>query len=265
MPLIHIPFGNYIFGTTPVHRLDPRVKMLAVATLLPAILLVGHWRGLLPVAVVTLAAILAARISPRALAGDVWSLRLFYLITILAHALFDRSGHILIRLPYNIHITDIGLNRGALFTVKIIILTLFAGVLHRTTHPADWERAMESLLPSRSRLGRLIGRPALTFGLALRMLPLLLNEAFRIRLAQIGRGLEFQGSLIKRVRSLEPLVGPLLSASLHRADSLTAAMHSRGYRLDAPRSSYHKLYFGWLGAVGSITVIIATITAILWK
>jgi len=238
-----IAFGTFVQGRSTLHSLDPRTKLLGGAAVMLGAVLTQSWLGLIAPGMVALGAVIAADYRTKELLRDVWSLRFFYLLTILLHLLFDRQGEPLGRV-LNLTVTTGGLNAGFFFSAKIALLALLAGVVNRTTHPAAWSKGIESLLPSRGKVGRWLGRPGLTFGLALRMLPTMLGEAARIRTAQKARGLDLtKGGAVGRVRNLLPLLAPLLTATFRRADLMSDAMQARGFILDQPRSSYRPLRF----------------------
>lgn len=239
--LVNIPLGGFRPGDSTLHGLDPRAKLAAGAATLVGVVLAKSWSGVGLLAGLALAATALGGISGRELARDLWSFRLFYLLTFLLHALLDRGGTPAFSL-IGIVVTREGLAAGLFFSAKIALLAVLGGALARTTHPAHWSKALEALLPSAGRFGRAFGRPGLVMALALRMLPTILTEAERIRLAQVARGLEIgRGGPLRRVRSLLPLAAPLLSATLRKADTVSAAMISRGFRLDAPRTAHNPL------------------------
>ena len=229
-----IAFGTFVQGRSPLHSLDPRTKLLGGAAVMVGAVLTQSWLGLIAPGMVALGAVIAADYRAKELARDVWSLRFFYLLTVLLHLLFDREGDVLGKV-WNLTVTTGGLNAGLFFSVKIALLALIAGVVNRTTHPAAWSKGVEGLLP---------GRLGLILGLALRMLPTMLAEAVRIRTAQRARGLDLsKGGMVARVRNLLPLLAPLLTATFRRADLMSDAMQARGFMLDQRRGSYRPLRF----------------------
>ena len=77
--------------------------------------------------------------------------------------------------------------------------------------------------------------------MALRFMPMLLEEYERLRMAQMARGADFTtGSLALRIRALAALTVPLLLSAFRRADELALAMEARGYRR-GPRTTLREL------------------------
>jgi len=250
----NMPFGRFRLGSSVLHRLDPRAKLLGLATVMMGGLLAQSWTAFAFPAAAVIASAALSNPARGDIRRDVWSLRFFYLLTLLLHLLFTRTGEALAGIG-GVGFTSGGLNAGLFFSVKIASLAVLAGAVNRTTHPASWSKAVEAMTPSRGWLQRIIGRPELVMGLALRMLPTMLAEAERIRTAQIARGLNPRmGGIVRRIRNLLPLAAPLLNATLRRADVLSDAMLARGYRLDAPRTSWRPLRlqcFDWFAMIFS--------------
>jgi energy-coupling factor transport system permease protein len=253
----HIPFNRVRPGDSFVHRLSPGVKLVWSAFYVLSMVWISRWHELALVAGLTLPALILARAGLSDAFKDVWSLRFFYLITLALHLLLD-AGHPLILLPLGLSVSALGLDRGLFFSAKIALIATMMGVVLRTTHPSEWVEALELSSRGQGRLSRAVRGFALTLGLAIRFLPLILAEAERIRWAQVSRGLQIQGGLVKRVKTLIPLLVPLMAAALDRANGITAAMLSRGFDLDAPRTRYQAAKFTWRDAtalVGAAAII----------
>lgn len=258
--MIRVPFGNYQSGDSILHRLDPRIKIIGVSVLVSFALVVCDWIRLLPFGLVTLLANAGARTNARILLRDIRSLTLFYVMTVVLHSILT-PGEPLIELLPGFTVTIDGLFRGLFFSVKIALLAALFGPLMRTTHPAEWARAVEGLVPGSEKMGRILRRLSIILGLAMRFLPTLVREAERIRWAQVGRGLQLGGGMIRRAKSLVPLIMPLLVESIRKAEQVSLAMQARGFRIDAPRSDYKPLKMKAID-VGASLVVIGSISPV---
>ncbi|MBM3326555.1 MAG: energy-coupling factor transporter transmembrane protein EcfT [Calditrichaeota bacterium] len=256
-----LPFGKYQTGRSLLHRLDPRTKLFNLMWLLIALVWITKWRQLVLLGLPILAGVGCSGSSRKTIWRDVLSLKLFYVITILGHIIFPRST--LDNADWQFTLNTADLIQGVFFAVKIALIGLLAGALNRTTHPSQWGEALETLIPSHTHFARRLGRPALVFGLALRALPTLLMEAERIRMAQIGRGLCIEGGLFRRARNLQPLLTPLLSSAFHYGGQTTAAMLSRGYNPDQPRTSLYPLKMARMDWVVSALTFLLSLWCIL--
>ena len=251
-PITRNPFGHFTPGAGGLHRLDPRAKLTAALALTVASVLVQRWSGAALLALPLVAAVCARWAALSEVWRDIRALWLFYLLTIVIHLL--TGGALPWRGGVNLSAFLPSVGRGLFFSVRIALLAGAAGMLLRTTHPADWTRALESSVPRRGVLALPLRKLALVFGLAVRFLPVTLAEAERIRAAQVNRGLKVGGGLLQRVRSLIPLAVPLVAGTLDRAESVTTTLMVRGYNLHVPRTCYQPLKFGWRDAV-ALTVV----------
>jgi len=231
---------------------DPRTKIVGLAIVLLGIVLTDTWSGLSVIVTGSFTALIHYS-DLKQLLRDGWSFRLFYIFTFLMHLIFDHSGTTVFSI-LNWDLTTGGILAGAFFSIKIAMMVLLGGLFSRSTHPADLSRGMEQLFPSSGLIGRISGRPGIVVGLALRMLPTIMAESERIRTAQIARGLKVtRNGFLADIRGYMPLMGPLLNATMRKADSIHAAMVCRGYNLDKPRKSLFQLkmaYFDWLAITG---------------
>ncbi len=256
-----IPIGAFQPGSSHLHRIDPRAKISVFAAMLIGIVLTNTWNGLLLTAIISVAAALSTEKAAR-IGRDVSGFRFFYFFTIFMHLIFDRGGNTLFQFG-KFEVTTFGIIAGIFFSLKIALIAMLGGLFSRTTHPADLSKSLGIMLPSRGPIARLLGRPGIVVGLALRMLPTILAEAERIRTAQLARGLKLtEGGLIKRTKNLLPLIGPLLTATLKRGDAIHAAMSARGFVLDRDRTTFLELrmkFSDWSILAGGIVVSIIAV------
>ncbi len=256
----YLPFRKYQYGNSRIHKLDPRTKLFGLIIILMAIVWVREWYQLGVLITIVILGIIFSNSKFKQVLRDILSFKLFYIITILIHIIF----------PYkNVNCGDtqrlvysLGLMQGIFFAVKIAVIGLLAGLLNRTTPSSEWAVAVETLVPSHTRLARLLRHPAIVFGLALRMLPTLLQEAERIRWSQIGRGLQIKGGFKNRIKSLPPLILPLLTSSFHHFEQITTAMLSRGFNPTRPRVYMYPLKMTLLDWVVLLLILILSIGSI---
>lgn len=252
-------FGKYSPGNTLLHTLDLRIKLIGVCILVSTALVADSWLDLGAIAIMVLVTVCTARMPARELIKDFWALRLLYLVTVLLHSVLS-SGQMLLQLPFGLTVTVQGIERGFFFASKIALLTAFVGPFMRTTHLSSFLRLFN---PGGGRikiLRRIFTPLTLTFGIAIRFLPLILEEVERIRWSQVSRGLNFRGGIIRKAKTLTPLLTPLLSASFDRVDVITTAMQSRGFSLSRERTNYNRVR---LGAKDYLTLLLVIVVAII--
>ncbi|MDA0746694.1 MAG: energy-coupling factor transporter transmembrane protein EcfT [bacterium] len=240
MPLLsNITLGRYIPGHSLLHQLDPRVKILGTAALLTALLAGGS--GLVLASFLLLVGVAGKRSGfPFHLqAGNLRPLAPILVLTFALNALMT-PGTVVYALPFA-DITHEGLVRGLFLAGRFCAVVLTTSLFTFTTSPLELADGLERLL----RPFRCFGFPAhelaMTTTIALRFVPLLVDEADRLRKSQLARGADFGGGPIRRVRSLLPLLLPLFISAFGRADRLAVAMESRCYRGGLGRSQFRVL------------------------
>ena len=235
-----IRLGQYLPGDTVVHRLDPRVKILSVIAL-SILIFAATWAEILLISLFLAAVVAATRMGPAQALGALRPVAAFMAMIFLVHLFFTEGRPILLLAPLPVRITQEGLVRGIYVTWQFACLVLGAAVLTLTTLPSDLVGGIERLLRPLSRVGIPSQDLAVMIAMALRFMPMLLEEYDRLRMAQMARGADFTtGSLTLRTRAVAALAIPLLLSAFRRADELAVAMEARGYRR-GPRTTLREL------------------------
>lgn len=219
--------GFYIPGNSPVHRLDPRVKILSVLVL-SAIIFRSGPSSVLPVSLVLGGLVCRAGISFAQVLRSLRPVAFFFLCIFLLH-LFFTPGRPLFQVTGSL-ISYEGLATGSLLTWRFVCLIVAAVVLTATTLPSELVSGIERLLRPLKPLGINSHDAAMMISLALRFIPALIGEYERIRTAQASRGMDFsKGGLKGKIRGVTFLALPLTVNSFLRAEEIAAAMEARGY------------------------------------
>jgi energy-coupling factor transporter transmembrane protein EcfT len=235
-----IRLGQYLPGDTVIHRLDPRVKILSVVAL-SILIFAATPAEILLISAFLIAVIRSTRMTPVQALGALRPVAVFMAMIFLVHLLFTEGPPILSLTPLSVRITQEGLVRGIYVTWQFAGFVLGAAVLTRSTPPSDLVAGIERLLRPLSRVGIPSQDLAVMIAMALRFMPMLLEEYDRIRMAQMARGADFTtGNLALRTRAVASLAVPLLLSAFRRADELAVAMEARGYRR-GPRTTLREL------------------------
>lgn len=236
--------GQFYPAESPLHRLDPRAKILAVVLVAAGLFLVGSIAGLLVVGAGVLALATAGRIP---LSGFLRLLRPVAVIVAFTAAfqvLFVREGELLFEI-WVVEVYSEGLRLAAFLALRILVLIAAAALLTATTSPLALTDGIEDLLSPLKRLRFPAHEVAMMMTIALRFIPTLYDEAQKITNAQKARGADFaSGGLAGRIRALLPVLIPLTVGAFARADELAEAMESRGYAGGEGRTRYRELSFG---------------------
>jgi len=142
---------------------------------------------------------------------------------------------------WGISISWTGLLVGVKYAWRLALLIFVTGILSFTTIPTDLTDGVERLLKPLQRWRVPVHELAFMSTLALRFVPTIIDEAERIQKAQMSRGADFSGSLIKRIQALVPLLVPLFVATFQRADELAIAMEARCYRGSEGRVPFREM------------------------
>ncbi len=236
--LTDLSLGRYYSTGSPIHALDPRVKMVGVLAVLIAVLLTENPVAYVFLSVTLVALVATSRLPARFLLRNLGSLRWLLVIVLIMHGFFTDGTAVFDWLPA---LTWEGLRFGLIFAWRIGLMVSAATLLTATTSPVDLGDGVEKLGKPLARIGVPIHELAMISVIALRFVPTLLDEARRIIKAQIGRGATFEGGPVARAKSAVPVLIPLFASAFRRADDLALAMDARCYRGAVGRTKYIEL------------------------
>lgn len=123
--------------------------------------------------------------------------------------------------------------------------------------------AIERFLTPFRRIGIPAHEIAMMLSISLRFIPILIDEAERIRRAQVSRGSQFDGNILRKLRSIVPLIIPLFLSTFRRAHDLALAMDARCYQGGARRTNYYVLRFRRIDGIASLTVFLFSIPVVI--
>jgi energy-coupling factor transport system permease protein len=243
MALRDITLGQYAPRNSPVHRLDPRSKILIFGTAMMLTLSLKNGLVLAGFGVLGLAVFRLAGLSVRIAFRNIRSFFWLFGLTILIHA-FTTEGKDWLRIPGGFAtVTREGTLNGFFYSLRIAVLLIFANGLTLTASPMELTDALERFLKPFRRFGVPAHEIALMISISIRFIPLLIDEADRIRKAQMSRGGRTGGSLRNRIRGVFPVVIPLFVSSFRKAGDLAFAMDARCYQGGDGRTQYRPLAF----------------------
>jgi energy-coupling factor transport system permease protein len=248
-----LTLGQYFAGQSSIHQLDPRTKLLASMVVMALLMWVENWRVLMFWTLILSVVVQRTQLPPRLFIRNLRAFLWLFAITILLQTLSPNFYDDAPDLSYNetspplrvwgISISWTGLILGVKYAWRLVLLIVVAGILSFTTVPTDLTDGVERLLQPLQRWRVPVHELSFMTTLALRFVPTIVDEAERIQKAQMSRGADFSGSLVKRIQSLVPLLVPLFVATFHRADDLAIAMEARCYRGSAGRVSFREMRF----------------------
>ncbi len=224
------PAGQYIAGSSLLHRLDARAKIICLFILLALVIVSSSaYNYVLALSVICII-ILLSEMTVRYVFGTVGRLWLFFITIFLMNALFFDTENPLC--SWWIFQPSIGgIKQGFSVVVHVVLILILSNVLTLTTSPTQITSALESLIKPLKLLGIPIEDVAMIVGVAIQFIPTLTEETEAIKMAQTARGARFESKKLReRALSVVPLVVPIFLSTFRRADELSLAMEARGYR-----------------------------------
>ena len=223
-----ITLGQYFPGDTPVHRLDPRTKLLCVILYFIALFVANGFISTLLVFATLAFAVAISRIKPGALLKGMKPLMFIVVFTAILN-LFYTEGEVVAQW-WIFRITAEGIRRTILMVLRIFLLVSCTFLLTYTTSPLQLTDGLEYLLKPLNKLHFPVHELSMMMSIALRFIPTLIEETDKIMSAQKARGADFEtGGLVKRAKALLPVLVPLFVSAFRRADELATAMECRCY------------------------------------
>jgi energy-coupling factor transport system permease protein len=246
--LSDITLGQYFPGSSILHKLDPRVKIILSVIFMVAIFSAHSVYCYLLVSAATVLLLLISRISVRVVLRGIRPILYVLIFTMILNLFFtsvDESSRLLVSF-WRIRIYDTSIYRSVFMALRVVLLVIGTSVLLTyTTTPIALTDGIESLLSPLKLLRLPVHEFAMMMTIALRFIPTLIEETDKIMNAQKARGADFSnGSLVQRAKALIPILVPLFVSAFQRAIDLATAMECRCYRGGKGRTKLIKLSIG---------------------
>lgn len=223
-----ITIGQYLYGTSPLHRMNPAVKTVLTVIYAAAVFWLNTPAAFAVYSVFTALLVPISRVPSKMLLKGFRPLVWIFALTTVFN-LFLTPGSAVI--SWHIFtITREGITAAALLAVRLILLVAGTSLLTLTTSPLQLMNGIEKLLSPLKHLRVPVADIAMMISIALRFIPIIADEAERLMMAQKARGADMEsGSVFKRIRAMLPVMVPLLTGVFRRADELAEAMDARCY------------------------------------
>lgn len=263
-----ITIGQYYQTESVIHRLDPRVKLMGTLVFIISIFL-GKSVWLYLAAACALAAVI--KLSRVPLSFILKGLKAVVILIVLSAAfnLFLTDGKVLVHF-WIFTITWEGLYQAVFMVVRLIFLIMGSSLMTLTTTPNNLTDGLEKGLGFLKRIKVPVHEISMMMSIALRFIPILIEETDKIMKAQLARGADFEnGNILKRAKAMIPVLVPLFISAFRRANELAMAMEARCYHGDENRTKmkplrYKKcdrvayvMMFGYLAVMIAINVLMS--------
>ena len=235
-----ITLGQYYASDSLIHRLDPRVKIIATLLFIIELFIVDNFIGFAICAAV-LAIVIAVSKVPLSFIMRGLKPVLFILFFTFALNIFMVKGEVLWSWKF-LHITREGIQIAVFMAIRLVLLIIGSSMLTLATKPLSLTDGIERLLSPLAKFKFPSHEIAMMMTIALRFIPTLLEETDKIMKAQQARGADFEsGGLLKRAKALIPVLVPLFVSAFRIAQDLAMAMEARCYRGGENRTRMHEM------------------------
>lgn len=225
----NLTIGQHYPVESPVHNLDPRVKIIITFVFIISLFLIETFTTYLFVIAFLAIAIITSKVPVKFVLKGLQPILMIILITFAINLLMT-PGRVVFQIGF-VKITEEGLKQAGFMAIRLTLLIMGTSLLTLTTSPIILTDGIESLMSPFKRFGVPAHELAMMMTIALRFIPTLMEETEKIMKAQKSRGADFEsGNVVSRAKNLVPLLVPLFISAFRRADELAMAMEARCYR-----------------------------------
>ncbi len=237
-----ITIGQYYPADSVIHRLDPRVKIVATLIFIISLFMFDSFIGYAIVVAFLAMCILLSKVPFSYMVKGLKAIFMILMLTVVINMLMT-PGEPMVSF-YKLTITKEGFRQAIFMALRLILLIIGSSVMTLTTTPNNLTDAMESLLKPLKRFKAPVHEIAMMMSIALSFIPILIEETDKIMKAQIARGADFEsGNIIKKAKAMVPLLVPLFISAFRRANDLAMAMEARCYRGGEHRTKMKPLIY----------------------
>lgn len=258
---LKIRFGQYIATNSPLHRLDPRAKIICSLAFMIASFTVHSPAQLILAVMCGIALLVISHIAAREFLRSIRPVIATLAILGLFNLFFVHTGETVVALGM-VYITTGGIWAALIYTARFAVAIVAGTLILLTTTPTALSDAFDALLSPLSHLGLPGHELAMVFSLMLRFIPTLADDAVTISEAQKARGASLNsGGLRQRAQATVALLISLFASAMRHANNLSRALDARCYEGGTKRTHMRPLQLSWKDAIAALMVL-AYITAL---
>ena len=223
-----ITLGQYYPVDSLLHRLDPRTKLFGTLVYIVTLFIADNLWAYLAATIFLITAIKLSNVPVKFMVRGLKSI-VFLLLISVSFNLFLTPGTPIFKIGF-LQMTWEGLRFAAFMAIRLVYLVMGSTILTLTTTPNQLTDGLEKALSTLNRINVPVHAIAMMMSIALRFIPILIEETDKIMKAQMARGADFEhGNLIQKAKNMIPLLIPLFVSAFRRADDLAMAMEARCY------------------------------------
>lgn len=256
-----ITLGQYYQTESVIHRLDPRVKLAGTLLFVVSLFFFKNFIGYFIAAAFLFLVIRLSHVPFRFMVKGMRAILFLLLLTVVFN-LFLTPGEPWLSV-WKLTITREGVRMALTMAGRLTLLVVGSSVMTLTTTPNNLTDGMEKGLRPLKLFRVPVHEVAMMMSIALRFIPILMEETDKIMKAQIARGADFEsGNLIKRAKALVPLMVPLFISAFRRANDLAMAMEARCYRGGDGRTKMKPLIYAGRDRIAYLCIFVYLVAGI---
>lgn len=260
-----IAIGQYVPGESFVHKLDPRIKIIITMLYVVDLFIINEYVGYVFILAFIGATIIISKVNIKYIFNGLKPMLILLIIMSIMN-IFMTPGTKEVFSYGIVKIYKEGLDLAGFMILRLVFLIIGTSMLTFTTSPIELTDGLEILMNPLKKIKIPAHELAMMMTIALRFIPTLIEETDKIMKAQMARGADFEtGNIVKRAKSLIPILVPLFISSFRRADELALAMEARCYKGGEGRTRMKVLKLCTRDAVATIITVILIIVSILVK
>lgn len=250
-----ITIGQYYPVDSIIHRLDPRVKLIGTMAFIISLFIFKHFFGYIIAAIFLVGVITLSKVPFGFIVKGLKAVMLLFLFTVTFN-IFLTPGREIWSFGF-LKITEEGIQSALFMGIRLIFLIIGSSLMTFTTTPNHLTDGLERIMGPLKKVKVPVHEISMMMSIALRFIPILLEETDKIMKAQMARGADFEsGGLMKRAQNLIPLLVPLFVSAFRRANDLAMAMEARCYNGGEGRTKMSPLRYHKLDAAAYLTLIL---------
>lgn len=224
-----ITIGQYYPAESRIHRLDSRVKIVCTLLFLVSLFIQNSLLGYVIATIFLGAVIHLSKVPLKYIVKGLKPIVILLLFTVVMNLFLTQGGETLVHF-WIFTITENGLRTSVFMAVRLMYLVAGSSIMTFTTSPNGLTDGLEKLLHPLNKINIPVHEVAMMMSIALRFIPILLEETDKIMKAQMARGADFEsGNIIQRAKAMIPILVPLFVSAFRRANDLAMAMEARCY------------------------------------
>lgn len=238
-----ITIGQYYATDSVIHKLDPRVKVVCTFAYIISLFCFNQLSGYIIAAIFFWCIIKLSKVPFKFVVRGIKPVLFMLVFTAMLNLFWTSGGNVLVKFGI-ITITEEGIERTVFMALRLVFLIIGSSVMTLATTPNQLTDAIEKLLKPLNRVKVPVHEVAMMMSIALRFIPILVEETDKIMKAQLARGADFEsGNIFRRIKSMAPIIIPLFVSAARRASDLALAMDARCYNGGSGRTKMKPLEY----------------------